>query len=315
MPVPNYYKVTFRFRIVEADWSESYYIQQPDLTSAWLVATDKAIIDPAAGTMGDSLVKQRAALLPGIGIPAGGGAPGQVEGTTSASSPVLTTVKVSDMQRPNVTRKRTVDMRGSLFIPTGGNPADMPWTGVMLRLRSTGNHRRMMCFRPVADAITVQPWDNKVPDSNLFIVEVMKYFEVLKANGCVLRIQAGRKTGVTAITALTVDPLSGLVACSTAPNPHNLSNGAVIWLYRMHCVPILRGRFTVMAPTATTFTLDRTNLGSLVQNGPCGFYPNSYDIDSLAAVTNLRKMARPVFGGKEGPRGRKSNRKGPRVTH
>jgi hypothetical protein len=298
----NLFRVTFHIVLGEAEWSESYYLLKNTMGDAANVVFGPSLESVANPVLTSSLAVRRSRLLPGqIG--------------NDAANPKITTVKITDMQNKNRTRKQTVDLQGSLFMTTVGNPPDMPWTGQLVRMISTNNHRRILDIRPVLDSETVQPWDNKLPEASDWGKELRNWMAGLRANGGALRVLTDQKLTMTAITSMTVDPLTGLVVVSTAPNKHNLKPGQAIRMYRNKCVPSIKGRFTVSLIDDFSFTLDKTNLGLLVVTGPCAFYQEAFTGDNLKDWLPLRAMARPIFGGQEGPRGRKSRRTGPRRTN
>lgn len=171
------------------------------------------------------------------------------------------------------------------------SPADMPWTGILVELRTGNNDVRRIVLHGIPDEVTQQPWRDR-PALAIFNEPYSLYRRFLLDEQFRVRIQ--RPSGVYHdISNIEING-AGKVQVTTV-DAHAFSNNALVRFKGVRTVPSLTGTWRSAKVDATNFILPKTNLNHVIQEAKGSVKELLYDYETIT-VTQAKRPAKRDLG-------------------
>lgn len=173
---------------------------------------------------------------------------------------------------------------------------DMPWTGVLVKMQGTGGARRTITLRALPDVI-VEDYFNTPVARNAWIKAFQDYRGALIALGFRLqRITVGPANPLIQIQNITANANSTITI--TTASAHGLTTGEYIRFHRVKATACIQGERQVVVNDADTFTVAGFNYGTIgfIQGA---FRKLAFTYEAVVSVQlgrkATRKAGRPFF--------------------
>lgn len=254
------YKVTFKFSGQNAGWTETFWINQ-------------GLISLAAARARSLAISRMQLCGAELNI--------QLDDTVVESAPEAT---IAEYQPSD-----------ELFVSAGAyktSPADTPWTGALIDIRTDLRARRSFVMRGVPDAVTVSPYNVPVPNPS---------WQILFNAWRILLLQDGWELRRIDRTAGPLRTITGMLSAVdgtltvTAPLHGAHDGDSIIW-YRIDATgACFRGVAPVLVVDANTLKLPQYNVGTIkFESGQLRVAKYAYA--RITDATVLRKAERPTGG-------------------
>lgn len=190
----------------------------------------------------------------------------------------------------NVDDRKVAVLVNTDFTGAIDSPADMPWTGIMVDLRTSDNEKRKIVLHGVPDEVTSQPWTAR-PIGPMFNNPYVVWKNWILANQLYLRVQ--NPTGVYKdIDAIVIDVNGHVKVTTTAA--HGFSANPLLRFLGVRTVPGLSGTWRSVKVDATSVYLPKTNMNHIAVIGNGKVKELAYSYHAINQTQALRPAKRDL---------------------